>query len=255
MQEIHYLIWNSCNLNCGFCFWDEKIADISLDKKKLIIDEIVKTGIRKITLSWWEPLSSSDFLEVIKYAKSKNLEIILHSNWLLINENNASIIAPYIDRLSLTLDWVSSKTQRKMRWTWNITEHTLDLIRIFNKLNIPVNIKTLVTRINKDEIENIWEILSQEKISYWSLLELIPLGRWDINKDLFILDHEEFKNITNLIKDKFPSMDIRTRDFWVKQDKYCFISADWKIYTNQDWKDILIWDIFNEKLSEIISKI
>ena len=42
MEEIHYLIGNSCNLNCDFCFWDIRMPDVHLDLKKKIIDEIVK---------------------------------------------------------------------------------------------------------------------------------------------------------------------------------------------------------------------
>jgi len=255
MKEIHYLIWNSCNLNCGFCFWDKRMGDILLDDKKKIVDEIVKTGIRKITLSWWEPLSSGNFLEILEYMFKNNLEIILHSNWLLINKNNAPNIAKYISRLSLTLDWVSSETQIKMRWVSNITEHTLNLIKLFNELKIPVNVKSLVTKMNLNEIEKIWEILNAEKISYWSLLEFIPLNRGKINQETYSLNDWEFTEITKKIKEKFPELNLRVRSFASSGDKYCLISADWKVYTNLSWKDILVWDIFTDNLSNILSEI
>lgn len=231
------------------------MGDISLDDKKKLVDEIIKTGIRKITLSWWEPLSSSDFLEILEYMFKNNLEIILHSNWLLINESSAPIIAKYISRLSLTIDWVSSETQIKMRWVSNITEHTLNLIKIFNKLNIPVNVKTLVTKVNQSEIEKIWELLSQEEIIYRSLLEFIPLNRGRINQEVFALWNWEFEEITKKIKKSFSLLNLRIRNFASSGEKYCFICADGKVYTNRDWNDILIWDILLRSLVDILKEI
>lgn len=231
------------------------MADISLDKKRQIVDEIVKTWIRKITLSWWEPLSSNNFLETLEYMHKRNLEIILHTNWLLIDENNAQIIAKYISRLSLTIDAISTETQIRMRWNINITNHTINLIKIFSNLNIPVNVKTLVTKVNQSEIEEIWDLLSREEISYWSLLEFIPLNRGKINHKKFSLNNWEFAEITKKIKERFPQLNLRIRNFASLEDKYCFISADWKVYTNQKWKDVLVWDIFTDNLSNILSEI
>lgn len=85
MKEIHYLLGNTCNLNCDFCFWDKRTEAPPFLSKKQIVNEIIKTGIRKVTVSGGEPTCTKDFLEIIKYMSDSGLDIVLHTNGLNIN--------------------------------------------------------------------------------------------------------------------------------------------------------------------------
>ena len=117
--------------------------------------------------------------------KKNKLEVVLHTNGLKIDKFLAQKIAPLISRISLTMDAVETNTQIQMRKNKDITNHTIDLIKIFNNLNVSVNIKTLVTKINKNEIHKIGKILCDLPIKYWSLLEFIPLNRRKLNQGNF----------------------------------------------------------------------
>lgn len=256
MREIHYLIGNSCNLNCDFCFWDKRMPDVSLDFKKEIVDDIVKSGIRKVTVSGGEPLCTNNFLEILDYMKQNNLEVVLHTNGLKIDNFLAQKIAPLISRISLTMDAVETNTQIQMRKNKDITNHTIDLIKIFHNLNISVSVKTLVTKINKNEIHKLGKILCDLPIKYWSLLEFIPLNRGKINQSNFLLERNEFDNICAKIKNEFPSMDIRTRKFADSEDSYCFIAPNGEVYTHvKEQGDILVGNINSDELNSLIKKI
>ncbi len=256
MREIHYLLGNSCNLNCDFCFWDIRMPDVSLDFKKKIVDEIVKSGIKKVTISGGEPLCTNNFMEILDYMKQKNLEVILHTNGLKIDNFLAQKIAPIISRVSLTLDAVETNTQLQMRKNKEITNHTINLIKIFHKLNVSVNVKTLITKINKDEIYKIGKILCDLPIKYWSLLEFIPLNRGKINQDNFLLQQNEFDDICAKIKDEFPSIDIRIRKFADSKNNYCFIAPNGDVYTHvKKHGDILVGNINSDELNSLIKKI
>ena len=256
MREIHYLLGNSCNLNCDFCFWDVRMPDVSLDFKKKIVDEIVKSGIKKVTISGGEPLCTNNFLEILNYMKQNNLEVILHSNGLKIDNFLAQKIAPLISRISLTMDAVETNTQIQMRKNKDITNHTINLIKIFHNLKVSVNVKTLVTKINKNEIPGIGKILCDLPIKYWSLLEFIPLNRGKLNQSNFLLERHEFDNICAKIKDEFPSIDIRIIKFADSEDNYCFIAPNGDVYTHIKLQgDVLVDNIESDELNSLIKKI
>ena len=124
MDEIHYLLGNTCNLNCDFCCWDMRLPDSPFGFKKKIINQIVKTGIKKVTLSGGEPLCSNDFLKVLGYMKKSGLEVILHSNGLKINKSIAEKISPFISRVSLILDGPDEKIVSKMMERWEVPNLT-----------------------------------------------------------------------------------------------------------------------------------
>ena len=255
MEEIHYLLGNACNLDCDFCFWNTRTTDTSLEFKKSIIDQIVDSGIQRVTLSGGDPLTSSSFVEILEYMKEKGLDTILHTNGLLINEGLAKKITPYISRISLTMDAIDTNIQLLMRKTDKITGHTINLIKLFSNLGVDVNIKTLISQVNKNEIEQIGEILRELPIKYWALLEFTPLNRGKINEKRFYLPRAEFDDISNAIKIKFSSLEVRINKFSEKKKKYCFISANGDIYTCINNMDILVGNINMSDLKSVIKKI
>ena len=232
------------------------MPDVSLDFKKKIVDEIVKSGIKKVTISGGEPLCTNNFLKILDYMKNKNLEVVLHTNGLKIDNFLAQKIAPLIFRISLTMDAVETNTQIQMRKNKDITNHTIDLIKIFHNLNVSVNLKTLVTKINKNELYKIGKILCDLPIKYWSLLEFIPLNRGKLNQSNFLLERDEFENIYAKIKNEFPSIDIRVRKFADSKDNYCFIAPNGDVYTHiKEQGDVLVGNIDSNDLNSLIKKI
>lgn len=252
MDEIHYLLGNTCNLNCDFCFWEKRIKPTTFKSTKHIIDEIKKVGIKKITLSGGEPTCAPHFIKALKYMKENGMKIILHTNGLQINKKVAEKIAPFISRISLALDGSNEKIAVEMRKK-PFTKNTLFLINLFNSLKIPLNVKTLITKINKQDIENIGRLLQNKTIKYWSLLEFNPIGNGLINKDKYLLSSKEFEMIAKKIINQFPKMKIRIRKFKSKPEKYCFIAADEKVYTNvAENEDVLIGNLQNNSLLSIL---
>jgi len=256
MEEIHYLLGNSCNLSCEFCFWGEKFSDPPLDFKKRIIDSIAESGINLVTLSGGEPTISNDFLSILEYMRSKGLNIILHTNGLILDEKLAYRLSKIVSRVSLTLDGSNEEAVFRMRGNREILKHTAFLIKIFNKLGVPVNAKTLVTKSNREDIPEIGNLLERLPVSYWSLLEFSPLNRGQKNKDKFFLDEKEFDEIAGRTKDQFPNIKINIRKYSQYDRRYCFIDPEGRVYTYIKGKgDIMMGDLGKESLRKIISRI
>ncbi len=256
MKEIHYLLGNTCNLSCDFCFWDIRVKDVPLSFKKRIINEIVKTGIKKVTVSGGEPTCTNNFLEILEYMFKNDLEVILHTNGLKINSRNYKEIVPFIKRISLALDGSNKNISLKMRGNSDFTEHTISLINLFHHSKIPVSVKTLITKINQKDILNIGKLLKDEPILYWSLLEFNPVNRGKLYKSKFSLEDSKFDSIVDEVTKKFPNMNIKIRKLKREPQKYCFISSQGKIYTYIPNKgDIEIGNLEKENLSKILLRI
>jgi MoaA/NifB/PqqE/SkfB family radical SAM enzyme len=256
VDEIHYLLGNSCNLNCQFCFWDLRLKDISLDKKKVVINEIKNSGIRKITISGGEPMCNNDVLSVLKYMKEGGFEVVLHTNGLLINREMVKILKPLVSRISLSLDGSSEKMMLKMRQNEKMYSHTVWLMKTLCELGIPVNVKTLITKINQNDMVNIGEVVSRYPVEYWSFLEFNPINKGLLNKDRFYLTPNEFgKVVKNTIK-FFPNLRIKVRKFASNPDSYCFIASNGDVYRYMNGKgDILVGKIFDVGLKKILELI
>ncbi|MFA5776059.1 MAG: radical SAM protein [Patescibacteria group bacterium] len=118
MDEIHYLFGNSCNLNCDFCFWDKRMVSPKLGLSKRIVEEIIKSGIKKVTLSGGEPTISKHLLKILKLIKSAGIEVVLHTNGLRIDAPMAQKISPLVSRVSLSLDGSNKQMGCAMRKTY-----------------------------------------------------------------------------------------------------------------------------------------
>ena len=256
MEEIHYLLGNSCNLNCDFCFWDKRMVSPNLKLSKKIVDEIVKSGIKKVTLSGGEPTLSKHLLPVLKLLKTAGLEVVLHTNGLRIDAPFAKKIAPLVSRVSLSLDGSTEQMGYAMRKNISYVNHNLELINLFKQLNVEVNVKTLVTKVNYNDIENIGQILKDTPIRYWSLLEFNPINRGKIHKNKFFLTEKSFDDISKKMIKLFPKLHIRIRKMRSNPESYCFIAANGEIYTFNSLKgDILIGDLKKETLSLVLNRV
>jgi MoaA/NifB/PqqE/SkfB family radical SAM enzyme len=253
VDEIHYLLGNSCNLNCQFCFWDLRLEDISFDKKKIIINEIKSSGIRKITVSGGEPMCNNDVISVLEYMREGGFEVVFHTNGLLINKEIAKILKPLVSRISLSLDGSSKKMMLRMRENEKMYSHTVWLMKTLCKLDIPVNVKTLVTKINQDDIVNIGKIVSGYPIEYWSLLEFNPINKGLLNKDRFYLTSNEFNKVSKNTINFFPKLRIKMRKFASNPDSYCFIASNGDIYRYLNGKgDVRVGNVFDIGLKKIL---
>jgi MoaA/NifB/PqqE/SkfB family radical SAM enzyme len=256
MEEIHYLFGNRCNLNCKFCFWDKSAKDVPFEFKKNIVDQIADTGIKKVTMSGGEPLCGSNFLYIINYMHKKGLEIILHTNGLLIDRDLAYEISKYVSRVSLTMDGSNEKIAQDMRENSEIFPNTINLINLLHQLNVDTNIKTLVTNVNKDDILNIGNVVSNLPIKYWSLLEFCALGRGLVYKEKFSISEGVFEEICHQAKSSFPQLDIRIRKYSDNKQPYCFIASNGEVYSYQkNIGDVLVGNLSVDNLSQIIKKI
>lgn len=187
----------ACMLKCKMCehtYWDEPDVMMSLERFKYIVDQFPKLrwiGMTGIGESFLNP----DFLDMLRYVRSKGTAIELFDNFFLIDENTAdTLIDIHINRFYISLDAATKETYEKIRvgsnWERVIKnlryyikhknkDTTFDFHFIVNKLNIhemchyvglvkelSPNSVIWFTRVlhNYPEIEDIYCEISQAEI-------------------------------------------------------------------------------------------
>lgn len=107
-----------CNLRCTHCdrtFWDKPNMAMDFDHFKIVIDKM--PFIASINLQGLgEPTLNKDIFNMVKYAKSKGMEIGFFSNATLINDKVANnIVESGLDYINISLDGASKEVYEKIR--------------------------------------------------------------------------------------------------------------------------------------------
>lgn len=281
MKSLILWISNSCFVNCPWCynhFEEERIIRKDLILKfmselKQILD------IDKVTISWWDPLSRDDILDIISniydiWFKKINLDTVwipivrdtITIRWekKIIKKINIKEFAKYINFLWIPIDWSSNKIIHEYRK--GIEKIMNDIYNILNECDnykIKVCINTVVSNKNYNDLNNIADIIKNfECIKKRQLFQFIPT--WPINKktiEKFIINDDIFMNeiskITDYTKSKW--INIEAKSYKKRKNKYLIIDSSWNAWDPDDtnhWKKKIIGNIsINKDHYKIIKSI
>jgi MoaA/NifB/PqqE/SkfB family radical SAM enzyme len=188
-------------MDCQFCFGPDKgDREITEEKGKKVIDEVISSGVKKIVFTGGEPLLCSYIYSLLKYAKDKGLFVILHTNGLLLNWDIIKKLETLIDQINLPLDGYDEETNSKMRLPGHFKK-IIKILTLLKKSPIRVIISTVVTSKNKYFISNISNILP-EFIYKWRIFQFKAEGKSKkFEKELRISD-KEFIEIKKEVESK-----------------------------------------------------
>lgn len=99
------LITSKCNFKCPYCRGTDKSADISFDDAKRIIDIWVDGGLKNIRFSGGEPTIVPWLVDIVKYARDKNIKrIAISTNGSASKELYDVFIDAGVNDFSISLD-------------------------------------------------------------------------------------------------------------------------------------------------------
>ena len=98
-----------CNLRCKMCSIYNEISKIKKEPAKeefyRLIDEAERYKIKELVLTGGEPFIREDIFNVIRYAKSKMMKVIVTTNTTLIDKECAEkIVNSGLDHLHISID-------------------------------------------------------------------------------------------------------------------------------------------------------
>lgn len=120
-RQVYFAVTNNCNLKCKHCCYDassllEKKTDLPTSIVKRIFDKIVNLKPDSIVISGGEPLVRKDIIELLEYLRIHfKGKIVLATNALLLNKDNARIIYKLVDGFDISIDGVDEMSCSRIR--------------------------------------------------------------------------------------------------------------------------------------------
>lgn len=161
-----------CNLKCSMCqvsSGDRKCNDLTFDKFKYIVEEI--PSLVKIKLQGMgEPFLNKDFFKMVRYAKTKGIEIHTSSNGALMNDGIIDeIISGGLASLQISFDGFHDEI-RKGALRPEIIKNIGRLIAKRGCRRFPVvSIWSVAMKENINEITDIIKAGSELQVDYITL--------------------------------------------------------------------------------------
>ncbi len=192
-NSVCWNITNCCNDNCLFCYRDKVSKNLNFNEKKIIIDKISLSGIRKLTFAGGEPLLVPEIKTLINYAKSKGIIVSLTTNAILLKDEMLDFSLKNLDWLTLSLDGATDEMQREMtrnKEHFNRIMKILNYAANFERKKCKIKINTLISSINQDSIIKIADIIINNPVDRWKLFQFVPLrgNAREYNEKFFISD-------------------------------------------------------------------
>jgi MoaA/NifB/PqqE/SkfB family radical SAM enzyme len=165
-------VTNLCNLKCPFCLTGKGISGgreqrhLTFGEAKSILDEVGDYVYLLQLYTWGEPLLNKDLYDIVSYAKTKGVCVMLSTNATAMNAtNNAKLLDSNIDYVMVAVDGGSDATYAKYRVGGNydkVLANIKDLLiqRKARSSRMFIEWQYIVFRHNEHEVEG------TEKMAY-----------------------------------------------------------------------------------------
>jgi radical SAM protein with 4Fe4S-binding SPASM domain len=194
-----------CNLKCVHCYVAEEQSkqELSFSEITDILDQIYQEGCLWLSFSGGEPLMRSDFLDIYRYAKRRGFIITILTNGTLM----APEIVEYFTKeppfsIDITLNGVTQETYENISQVPGSFSKAMKAIKLIMKKNLPLKIKTKVTRLNYHELNKIKQYVESLGIGFKLNSILYPRLDGSLKPCLFRLAPDEIIALDRLFSDE-----------------------------------------------------
>jgi len=161
-----------CNLRCKMCDMQKQMEINKRENKQIeidtalcrkIIEDTKELGTNSIIFLGGEPFVRGDLFELVEYAKSFNLETILVTNGVLLNDKNIkNCFESGVNWLSISMDAASEQVFSQIRGQ-NVFKTIVDNVRNLNRLKKQENREfpkvVVVCTVMNDNLEELVQVV------------------------------------------------------------------------------------------------
>lgn len=172
--RLNWLIEEKCNLDCIYCFADDKMMESETrDKILSTVNHIISLGIMNVGISGGEPTLNPYLKDVLECFNGK-CSINIDTNGTLPSlRKNAALLKEANVLVRITIDSVDSDILAKLRPSkksgFNQLSEIYKNIIELQKYKVPLMIHTVITKVNIDYLEAIAEKLIELGVKRWHL--------------------------------------------------------------------------------------
>jgi len=177
---VSWVATNRCNSKCVYCEAranEENPEELTTAQIKGVLDELRDLKVKRFFVIGGEPFMRKDLFEVFDYAKKRDMIIGVFTNSLLYRKLKEKIKNIGFQNIWTSIDGLA-ETHNKYRGHPGAYEITMEAIRYYSKIEIPVRVvNTVVHPNNFDELPELFEHLKKAGTNWWRLGAVMPVGR------------------------------------------------------------------------------
>lgn len=213
VNSIKWELSQECNLKCKHCFVGKVNYEnnLSLDENKKIIDRLIENNISHIMFSSKEPFMYKDFIEIIKYCRSKGIIISIVTNGTLFNDEYIKELSRCkVKIISISLEGITAQSNDFIRGKGSFDKvmnsiHKINEINKISKREIPLALQISLTTKNKKEIDKMNEFFNESPFLTVNVGDITLVGNANDNKDLK-LSEKEYDDIVNKLLSDYSNL-------------------------------------------------
>ena len=194
-------IWETtqaCDLACKHCRASAQPlshpSQLNTAEAKNLIDQIADLQVPLFVFTGGDPLKRPDIFQLIEHAAAKGVHAALtpSATPLLTRDAIFKMKASGLARLAVSLDGSVPEIHDAIRGIPGTWTRTLEAIGWANEAGLPIQVHTVVSRLNISDLDNLSVLLTQKNIVMWSFFFLVPVGRGQVAD---LLTGEEFEAV------------------------------------------------------------
>lgn len=239
-KRVCWNITTKCNQNCKYCHRFLGVNDLTYEENKKILNNLIKDGVNNITWTGGEALLYPNLKELLKISQENGIKNKLITNGMVLAQNeNMREILGYLDSLTLSLDTINDDTNEELGRGRNHFEEVKTILDYVKGKSLKININTVVSKKNINEMEQLGEFLNNYNISKWKFFKFMPLRETaEKNKDEFAITDAEFEQTKNVFKNFGNIGETDFRQEKDMEDKYTLLIANGDIIKTEHGVDV-----------------
>jgi len=182
LRMVAWELTRNCNLNCIHCRAKATLGphqgELTTEECKKIIDGISSFASPIVILTGGEPLMREDLFEIIRYGNEKGLRLVIAVNGTLLDRDKAMRLKELgIQRVSMSIDGKDARSHDAFRGVPGSFNAVAKAAGILQEIGLPFQINTTVTRLNVNDLGEIYESVKAAGAVAWHVFLLVPVGR------------------------------------------------------------------------------
>lgn len=218
IRSAHWAVTNHCNFKCRHCFISAPTTsrkDLDTDSCKKIIDKMEEFGIYNFSITGGEPFCRKDIMEIIQYAKSKNILLTsIFTNGSLLTQQNLDAILAIGLRPTFYISFDGWETHDWLRGVSGATNKTAQAIKLLKKNELSVHLTYMIFNKNMNSILQDLDSLATSGVDKIRFGLMSNTGEWSKSGNAQNISFKEvlehvIKILPEIIGRKYPfSIDI-----------------------------------------------
>ncbi len=196
-----------CNFRCVYCYaapGERQENELTLGELLSVIDDAKKAGLKTLTLTGGEPLLDEKYFTAARYARERNIAVLLFTNGSLISREVAERLMELNVSPCVKLDSLSEGVQDRMAGVVGAYQQIMSGIENLTAVGFTTNypvlaINATACRENVDDLPGLWTWARSHGISP-SLTRLQRMGRARERADL-MLSASELRGLFRALSD------------------------------------------------------